>query len=283
MFFIKKIRQEAISRLEQADIASPRLDVDLLLEQATGLTPLEIALEGMREISFGEVEVFQELIKRRAAREPVSQILGKKDFWTLTFKVSRHCLTPRPDSETLIEAALEVIADRKAPLKILDLGTGSGCLLLSLMSELPHSHGVGVDLSEEALALARENAENLDLAGRCVFLLSDWATTLPPDQRFDIILCNPPYIALGEKVGLERDVRDYEPPLALFAEKDGLQEYERLARIIPDLLTPGGYAFLEIGHKQGPAVRKIFQDSGVKQLEIIPDLAGRDRCVLLRV
>ena len=276
---LREIRLDAVRLLEEAGCDTARLDVDLLMEAAMGLSKLDIILEPDLKASEKQTEDLEKLLTRRIAREPISQILGEKEFWSLTFKVNRHCLTPRPDSETLVEAALKAISDKKIPLKILDLGTGSGCLLLSLLSELPNSSGVGVDMSERALAVATENAERFGLLTRCKFILSDWAEQLPPSSRFDIILCNPPYIAMGEKAELSPDVREYEPHSALFATDEGYREYMRLLEIIPRLAITGTAVFLEIGHTQGQRVAEMFNKTKAKNIRIIQDLAGRDRCV----
>lgn len=276
-----ELRKQAIGQMDEEGILSARLDVDLLLEQALGVSALDIILEPGRDVSDREVTIFNALLQRRLIHEPISQILGRKDFWSLSFKVTGDCLTPRPDSETLIEAALKIINDRAAALRILDMGTGSGCLLLSLMVELPNSQGTAVDISEKALALARENAETLGLAPRCDFIQSDWADALPKNAIYDVIICNPPYISPEEAVELDRDVREYEPHIALFAEENGLKEYKRLAEIIPNLIKPGGYAFLEIGYKQAAAVVEIFKNTSINKVKVIKDLAGRDRCLAL--
>ncbi|MBL4801278.1 MAG: peptide chain release factor N(5)-glutamine methyltransferase [Emcibacter sp.] len=281
MIRLRDIRSKAIGQLKEIGSDSPGLDVDLLLEQALDLSPLDIMLEPDRQVSEAKEQVFQDLLRRRLAREPISQILGQKDFWSLTFKVSRDCLTPRPDSETLIEAALKAIPDRTKPLKILDFGTGSGCLLLSLMSEFPHSTGVGVDLSPKALACAQENAERLGFLDRCDFILSDWAEKLPSSAGFDVILCNPPYIGQSEKPDLAPEVHDYEPHMALFAEEEGRREYKRLAEVLPNLVAEGACVFLEIGHKQGVEIVDVFSKGGAKNIRILKDLAGRDRCIAL--
>lgn len=281
MLTLKEVRKKAVCLLEETAKGTSRLDVDLLLGMALRLDPLEIILDPSRKVSGHEAADFEALLARRAAREPMSQILGKKAFWSLEFKVSRDCLTPRPDSETLIEAALNVIPDRNRPLKILDLGTGSGCLLLSLMAELPGSRGVGVDISAKALVLARGNAARLGFGDRCEFIISDWTGQLPASARFDIILANPPYIARAEKAGLAPDVRDYEPDIALFADEGGLKEYKKLAKVIPEFIAPGGHVFLEIGWQQGPQVRDIFSSTAAENIKIILDLAGRDRCIAL--
>jgi len=278
---LKELRSKAIQRLDNAGCDTAMLDVDLLMAAALDLDRLEIILEPDRMVGAQQVSAFDGLITRRVARQPVAQILGEKEFWGLNFKVSRDCLTPRPDSETLVEAALNSVVDKKARLNILDLGTGSGCLLLSLMSELPNSTGVGVDISEKALILARENAACHGVLSRCDFSQSDWAESLPPSVHFDIVLCNPPYIAHQEAPSLSPDVREYEPPGALFSGDNGLADYKRLAHILPGISHQGSKVFLEIGHAQGTAVTEIFGKSPARNIRIIQDLAGRDRCVAL--
>ncbi|PCI33070.1 MAG: protein-(glutamine-N5) methyltransferase, release factor-specific [Alphaproteobacteria bacterium] len=287
MTTVRDLRIKAIQRLEAVGFDSPQMDVDLLLEQGLGLSTLDFILEPGHQVADPDAAAFQALIDRRLTREPVSQIVGRRDFWSLTFRVSRDCLTPRPDSETLIEAALKAVPDATAPLKILDLGTGSGCLLLSLMSELPNSRGVGIDMSAAALTCAKDNARRLGFLDRCDFRVSDWVDFAADQsqnraEKFDIILCNPPYIAEAEKAGLAPDVRDYEPHMALFADDDGYQDYQTLSGIIPELSTPGGHIFMEIGHTQAARVTKIFTKTGAKNIRIFQDLAGRDRCVAFK-
>lgn len=278
---LKDIRKKAIDDLTGAGNDGAALDVDLLLAEALACDRLAIYLDPDQEISEAKEGVFQGFLTRRMAHEPVSQILGRKEFRGLTFKVNRHCLTPRPDSEILIEAALKSVADKNARVRILDLGVGSGCLLLSLMSELPGSRGMGLDLSDKALMLARENAAALGLGARCDFIKSDWTHALPPASVFDIILCNPPYIDPADAPDLAPDVKDYEPHLALFASQEGYGEYVKLALQLPEYIGEYGHIFLEIGHQQGQRVREIFQDIGAKEVKILPDLAGRDRCLWL--
>lgn len=281
MVTLKELRSKAIRRLENAGCDTAVLDADLLISAALSLDRLDFILDPGRTVGAQQVNAFDALIARRAKREPVAQILGEKEFWGLDFKVSRDCLTPRPDSETLIEAALTSITDKNMALNILDLGTGSGCLLLSLMSELPNSSGMGVDISKKALRLAKKNAERHGLMMRCDFIQSDWAENLPPPLCFDIILCNPPYIAHTEAPSLSPDVRDYEPHGALFAGDDGLADYKRLAKILPGFSHQGTKVFLEIGHTQGITVAEIFGKTAARNIHIIQDLAGRDRCVAL--
>ncbi|NOZ65784.1 MAG: peptide chain release factor N(5)-glutamine methyltransferase [Alphaproteobacteria bacterium] len=281
MVTLKELRSKAIRRLENAGCDTAVLDADLLISAALSLDRLDFILDPDRTVGAQEISAFEALVARRAKREPVALILGEKEFWGLDFKVSRDCLTPRPDSETLIEAALTSITDKKAALNILDLGTGSGCLLLSLMSELPNSSGMGVDISKKALILAKKNAERHGLITRCDFIQSDWAENLSPSLRFDIILCNPPYIAHTEAPSLSPDVRDYEPHGALFAGDDGLADYKKLVKILPGISRQGTNIFLEIGHTQGVAVTEIFSKNQAQNIRIIQDLAGRDRCVAL--
>ncbi len=276
---LRSLRQRAIARLAEAGIKEAARDVDVLLEESLGLSALDFLLEPDQVVSQPCAEEFGRLLDRRLQREPVSQILGQRDFWSLRFKVTRDCLTPRPDSETLIEAALEALPDKTAPLDVIDFGTGSGCLLLSLLSEFPNARGTAVDLSQQALTIARENAQNLEYVERCHFLQSDWDAALPTDRRFDVVLCNPPYIGLHEAADLESDVREYEPHMALFAEEEGLREYRRLTEIIPRRIKPGGQVFLEIGHLQGAAVSELFAQTSAQNIRVLPDLAGRDRCV----
>ena len=219
---------------------------------------------------------FAPLIERRAGGEPVAYITGHREFWSLGLRVTSDVLIPRPDSETLIEAAIRELAPDAAP-RILDLGTGSGALLLAALTEFPRAWGLGVDRSAEALAVARANADALGLARRAAFVQADWGTALAPG--WDLILANPPYVRAG--AALARDVRDHEPAAALFAGPEGLDAY---AQILPDLdrlLAPGGVAIVEIGHDQAQIVRGMAQDAGfISRVE--RDLGGRDRALVLR-
>lgn len=282
MTILRALRSNITKTLTLAGVENAAWEAGLLIAHIIKVSPLEIAVEGQRDISADDEADIEKLVNRRAHREPLSQILGCREFWSLNFKVNKHVLTPRPDSETLIEAALDHISDRQAALDIVDFGTGSGCLLLSLLSELPASRGIGLDISAEALEIARENATDLNLAGRGDFIQSDWAANLPPDRRVDIILCNPPYIGLDEKADLMVEVRDFEPAGALFAGQDGLDDYRRLAGEIGAVLKETGILFLEIGHQQAQSVRDIFQENGATSVEIRRDLGGRDRCLVIK-
>jgi release factor glutamine methyltransferase len=219
---------------------------------------------------------FEELVARREAGEPVAYIIGRRAFWTIELEVGPGVLIPRPETETLIEAALEHFG-RSGPVRILDLGTGPGTLLLASLSEWTGATGVCVDRSEQALAIARRNAERLGLAGRASFRTGDWAEGI--EERFDLILCNPPYVEEGAQ--LPRDVAEWEPHEALFAGPIGLEDYARLAPEIPRLLAPGGVACFEIGAGQSEAVGALFAARGLA-VSARADLAGIPRCLVIR-
>jgi release factor glutamine methyltransferase len=250
---------------------TPRLDAELIAAHAAGLERGEMLLRlGDLAVSAGA----DALLARRLAHEPVAHITGTRDFWTLSLKVTPDVLIPRPDSETLIEAALRHFAGQAGPRRILDLGTGSGALLMAALSEWPQASGLGIDISAGALAVARENAGRCGLADRAEFVAGDWAQGL--DGRFDLILCNPPYIEAGAVLAPE--VADHEPHGALFAGADGLDCYRRLAPEMARLLETGGIALFEIGHDQGRAVSGLFAAEGFAPV-LHHDLGGRDRGV----
>ncbi len=252
---------------------TPRLDAEVLLSHQLGCSRGNLLLNPDHNF---DPQGYEKLVDRRAAGEPVAHITGTREFWSLTLKVSPAVLIPRPDTETLVEVALKLCAH--PPVRILDLGTGSGALLLACLSEWPNATGLGVDASLAALAVAQENAQPTGLAGRANFRLGDWGQGL--SERFDLILSNPPYIAETEEISEE--VRTFEPASALFAGGDGLDDYRRILPQLPSLLNPGGLAVLEIGHKQGPALMAMAADHGFTA-SLHPDLAGRDRCVALNV
>ncbi|MGZ8286091.1 MAG: peptide chain release factor N(5)-glutamine methyltransferase [Allosphingosinicella sp.] len=251
---------------------TPRLDAELLMAHAVGVEREALLLTDKdREApaSFGS------LVTRREAGEPVAYITGRRGFWTIELEVGPGVLVPRPDSETLIEAALSHFG-APGPKRILDLGTGPGCLLLAALDQWPSATGLGVDASDAALEYARRNAARLGLAERADFWKGDWAEGI--DERFDLILCNPPYVGSG--ADLPRDVAEWEPSEALFAAADGLSEYRRLAPTIPPLLAPGGLACLELGAGQRDAVARLFDGAGLT-LSSRRDLKDIERCLLL--
>ncbi len=252
--------------------ASPRLDAELLLAHALGIEREALLLSGLD----GSVPpTFETLLARREADEPVAYIIGHRGFWTIDLAVAPGVLVPRPDTETLLETAFAHFG-KAGPRSILDLGTGSGALLLAALDQWPDARGVGVDRSEVALAIARANGERLGLANRAAFRLGDWTHGL--GERFDLILCNPPYIESG--AALPRDVAAWEPHEALFGGADGLDDYRALAPQIGPVLAEGGIACVEIGVGQEAAVAALFAGSGLA-VGFHPDLSGRVRCLSL--
>jgi release factor glutamine methyltransferase len=267
-------------KLAAAGIEHARSDAWLLLAAASGRSRVELIAGAAPPLSPAEEERLAALAARRLGREPMAYILGAREFWSLTFRVGPAVLVPRPESETVVEAALAEIADRAARLRILDLGTGSGCLLLALLSELPRASGLGIDRSGEALAIAESNAELLGLTERAAFREGDWGHGLA--GPFDLIVSNPPYVALADAARLAPEVRAFEPKEALFAGADGLAAYRALVPDCARLLAEDGVACLEIGQGQGAAVAAIARRHGLRLLASRPDLAGIERCLVFR-
>jgi release factor glutamine methyltransferase len=251
--------------------ATPRLDAELLLAHALGITRERLLLDPPTAVP----DSFWPLVERRAAQEPVAYIVGRRAFWTIELAVGPGVLVPRADSETLIEAAVAHFAGTDGPGTILDLGTGPGTLLLAALAEWPTARGVGVDASDAALDYARRNAADLGLVERVTLSRGDWTAGL--EGRFDLILCNPPYIGTDE--ALPPEVAAYEPAEALFAGADGLDDYRTLAPLIAAHLAPGGCACIEIGHTQAAAVTALLEAAGLG-VALRQDLGGRDRCLI---
>jgi release factor glutamine methyltransferase len=255
---------EAAKRLSAAGIDSARLDARLLWEHAQG-----------------DAAAFDAAIARRLTREPVAAITGHKEFWSLDFEVGPGVLIPRPDTETLIEEAIRLVPDRKTPLAIADLGTGSGAILLAALAEFPNAHGVGFESSPTAHAYAARNAARL-APGRADIRLADWsAASKDAEMRpFDLVFSNPPYIPAADIESLAPDVRDHEPRAALDGGPDGLDAYRALGALLPGLLKPGGHALLEIGMGQAAVMEPLFP--GLELVRMAPDLSGIPRCVVLK-
>jgi release factor glutamine methyltransferase len=266
------------ARLHGAGIDSARLDARLLVAEVLGIAPDRVALAPDTPVTAEQAAAIEALAARRLAREPMSHILGRRGFWTLTLKVTADTLDPRGDTETLVEAILARLPDRAAPLRVADFGTGTGAIVLALLSELPNATGVGVDKSPAALEVARENATTHGLASRTRFVLSDWGRAL--DERFDVIVSNPPYIPDQDIDGLEPEVAGFEPRLALAGGPDGLDCYRLLVPQMAALAAPGAVLGVEVGQGQAPDVAELFRAAGLHGITFERDLAGIDRCVI---
>ncbi|MCP5411009.1 MAG: peptide chain release factor N(5)-glutamine methyltransferase [Alphaproteobacteria bacterium] len=266
--------EEAARALAAAGIDNPRAEARLLLAHLLGVG--RDATLTAPTLSPDQARAYAALVARRAAHEPLAYITGRKEFWSLKFAVGPGVLVPRPDTETLIEEAIRLYPDRSLPLRIADLGTGSGAILVAALTEFPNATGIGFESSPQAFAWASRNAAAL-MPDRAQMRPADWSTATGP---FDLIFSNPPYIPGGDIAGLAADVRDHEPLSALDGGADGLDAYRSLARLLPGLLAPGGHAILEIGQGQAGGVEPLF--GGLKLLRIGADLAGIPRAVVLK-
>ena len=265
------------TRLRELGFENPEREATLLVTNACGLRAVDLI--SAPEAPLGEAARRLEIFAaRRASGEALSRILGRRSFWSLDFAISPDVLDPRPETETLVEAAVAKLAARRGEaLRILDLGVGSGAILCALLTEFPAALGLGVDRSEGAAAIARGNAETLGLAARARIEVGDWTAGL--ESPFDLIVSNPPYIRSGDIAGLDREVRDHDPRLALDGGPDGLAAYRALAPEIARLLAPEGWFFLEVGAGQAASVREIASRAGLCNLAAFADLAGIERVV----
>lgn len=248
-------------------------DARILMAHTLGVPSDRLTVELSRMLTPQQVAQFEHTIHRRAAHTPISHITGKRAFWKHAFHVTPDVLDPRPETETLIELALQ----GPKPCTILDLGTGSGCILLTLLSELQDAEGTGTDISEAALKIAAQNAETLGVSDRATLQTADWFDGVT--GQFDLIVSNPPYITEAEMADLAPDVRDHEPHIALTPGGDGLSAYETIARDLSKYLAPNGRALFEIGKDQGPAVQAILSATGIGPVTVHPDLGGHPRIV----
>ncbi|EME68386.1 methylase of polypeptide chain release factor [Paramagnetospirillum caucaseum] len=270
----------AASRLAAVGIDTAHYDARLMVAEVLGVEMRRLPASHHVELNGGETACLAVMLERRLAREPMSHILGRRGFWTHDFLVTKDTLDPRPDTETLIEAVLDALDDRGLPRRLLDFGTGTGCILLTLLSELGHATGLGVDASPAALAVAGRNAEALGLASRAEFRLGDWGAGM--EGVFDVIVSNPPYIPDGDIDGLEPEVVRYEPRSALAGGPDGLECYRRLIPDMARLLAPGGVAALEVGMGQAAEVAGLLAAAGLSGASARRDLGGVERCVIVR-
>jgi len=269
------------SRLQEAGIESAGLDARILLEHILGVSREELLFSLDLTLTTAQYTRLENLVEERKKRSPIAKLIGKREFWGLDFTVSAATLDPRPDSETLIEEILERVQDRAFALKILDLGTGTGCLLFSLLSEFPAAKGVAVDVSAEALEIARQNAASLGLVERVDFIHSKWAENIH-GEKFDIIVSNPPYIPSAEIAELAPEVAVFEPKLALDGGVDGLDCYRTIIKQLPNLLAENGFAAFEIGIGQEKDIEKIAGENGLKLVTAKKDLGGIIRCLILQ-
>jgi release factor glutamine methyltransferase len=271
--------EKGIAHLRDAGVESPRREARILLAYALTVSPEEIMAESVLPNVKGMMR-YEALLTRRMSREPLAYILGHREFWSLSFAVGPGVLIPRPETETLVEEALRLFPERDAPIDVLDLGTGSGCLLLSFLHERPCANGIGVDQSQVALSFAERNAYDLGLWQRLALVNGNWTDEV--SDIFDVIFVNPPYVALGNITSLEPELA-YEPVEALAGGSDGFKAFRQLAPILGERLKQGGRAFFEIGAGQADRVRDVFAASGLSIVASVPDLAGIPRCLVVEL
>jgi release factor glutamine methyltransferase len=274
------VRRRIARHLRAGGIATAGLEARLLLRDALGCDEVDLLAGRAPAVDGRMAERLAEHVARRLAHEPIAYILGEREFWSLPLRVTRDVLIPRPDSETLIEAAIATWPGGRQACRVLDLGTGTGCLIAALLSEWPMAKGLAIDVSAAALTLARDNLDRLGLGDRCHFVLSDWDSALG-DARFDVILCNPPYIGLYEAPTLPCEVRGFEPPLALFGGSDGLAAYRRVLPACRRLLDSDGRAFIEIAAERLTPLIPLIGAAGLKVVDVKDDLCGKPRCIVL--
>jgi release factor glutamine methyltransferase len=265
--------------LRAAGVEAPRLEARLLLAHALRCREEDLLRDPAAPVPAEAAAVFEAAVRRRCAREPLAHILGRQGFWTLDLEVSPATLIPRADSEAVVEAALAAVAGRGPIRRVLDLGTGTGALLLAILAEIPSAWGVGVDLSAEAVALAARNAAANGLAGRAAFVVGSWADALA--GRFDLVVSNPPYIPSADIDGLMAEVARYEPRRALDGGADGLAAYARIMAGLSSLLSPAGVAVFELGSGQRSAVAALAHAHGLREIGIRHDLGGVERAIIL--
>ncbi len=266
------LREKLIAALIAAKIPSPRLEADIILKHAAPDYP---------EISPKQEACVSQMLSRRVKHEPLDKIIGEREFYKSLFMVDENVLSPRPDTEILVESALEFIPKNFCG-NILDLGTGSGCIILSLLQERPQCHGIGLDASEKALRIAAQNAQRLGVSSRVKLIHKSWNEPGAVSGEFDIIVSNPPYIPHGEIEKLDIEVKNYDPLSALDGGENGLECYHEIARLAPLILKKGGYILLEVGYGQAEDVTEIFAAQNLTWVKTVADLAGINRCVILK-
>jgi release factor glutamine methyltransferase len=274
---LKYAWRDAAEKLKNAGVKTPILDARLLLQEVLQVSYETLLISAMRELNSEEEEKFNSFIARRVARQPVAIILEKKEFWSLNFKTTKDTLDPRPDSEVIIFAITKFFPDKDKEHKILDLGTGTGCLLLTLLNEYPFAKGEGVDISPDALKVALYNSKFHTLDSRARFYQSSWTENV--EGKFDIIISNPPYIKTKHIDQLEDEVRLYDPMLALDGGDDGLDEYRKIVPQLEKIMTPSAQVFFEIGKWQEKPVKDLIKSHGFKIKQVVRDYAGIPRVI----
>ncbi len=278
---VKSLVNEAATRLRMAGVEGPRRDAELIVGHVLGLDRAAVLAHGDDPVAEAPAAKIEAMAAERAARRPMAQILGRREFWSLTFKVTEATLDPRPDTETLVEEVLSVIGlGRWKALKLLDLGTGTGCILAALLTECPAASGVGVDRSAATAAVARENMQALGLGPRARIQEGDWTEGL--HERFDVIVSNPPYIPEADMARLAPEVRLFEPRTALTPGGDGLGAYRAILDRLPPVAAPGAIVAFEVGIGQAGAVAELMEAAGLGPVTTRRDLAGIERVVLGR-
>jgi len=278
---IDVLLKSAETRLRQAGIPNPRLDAQVLLSHVLDVPREHLIRDAHLNVEAALIDAFEKLILGRLSRKPISHLTGHREFWSLDLEVTPDTLDPRPDSETVVDAALRLIPTRQAPIRILDLGTGTGALLLALLTELPQASGIGLDKSAAALEVARRNAARVHLSDRAEFLNADWGIPgwfedLP--GPFNLVVANPPYIPTAQLAALQPEIHA-EPRLALDGGADGLDAYRRIVPPLPSLLIPGGGIVIEVGMAQAELVGRMMADAGFKAPGMARDLSARARAL----
>ncbi len=269
--------KQAQARFKDAGLDSPSIDARILLEAATGAGRVDILTDPYRAVTPEQLAKLEELVQRRLKREPVSKILGRKGFWKIMLNVTPDVLSPRADTEVILDIVTLAFGPEQA-FEMVDLGTGSGAILLAALAERAGARGLGVDVSNEALVVARENAATLSLDSRCSFAHANWTEGLA-DNSYDLVVSNPPYIPSADIAKLDPEVREHDPLIALDGGEDGLDPYRILAPETKRILRDGGIFAFEIGWDQGPQVKALFEQAGFTDVKVVKDLGDRDRVV----
>ncbi|MBU0506767.1 MAG: peptide chain release factor N(5)-glutamine methyltransferase [bacterium] len=287
-WIIKKLLTWTTDYFTQKDIPTPRLDAEILLAHLLQIKKIDLYLQFDRSLLDSELAAFKQLVKRRVQHEPVAYMVGKKEFWSRDFIVSKDVLIPRPETEHIVDAVIDYIKEQGWQDKEItgyEVGLGSGCLAITLLCELPNLKMTAIEISDAAVEIAKKNAKNHGVLDRLEILCEDFLTSDPVKRgrratSYDLIVSNPPYIAEAEKTKLPQTVRDFEPIEALFADQEGLVFYPTIANFSKNYLRESGFVAVEIGETQGPKVAEFFQQAGLQSVAIKKDYAGLDRVVV---